>query len=99
LAAGFHQHYFTYATSPLQVQPGNTLYAYIYLDPANPPREVMLSWDTNGTWSHNAYWGEDLINVGTNGTDSRRYIGPLSPTGQWVRLEVPTWDTTGITLP
>jgi Zn-dependent metalloprotease/phosphatidylethanolamine-binding protein (PEBP) family uncharacterized protein len=88
LAAGFHQHYFTGASPTLQVQAGDTLYAYVYLDPANPPREVMLSWDTNGTWKHNVYWGENLINVGVNGTDSRRYMGPLPPTGQWVRLEV-----------
>ena len=67
---------------------GETLYAFIYLDPANPPREVMLSWDTDGQWRYNAYWGEDLINVGTPGTASRRYIGSLPPTGQWVRLEV-----------
>jgi hypothetical protein len=88
LAAGFHQHYFTNASPPMLVQSGDTLYAYIYLDPANPPREVMLSWDTNGLWQHNAFWGEDLINVGTPGTNSRRYVGPLPPVGQWVRLEV-----------
>jgi len=89
LAAGFHQHYFTNSAAPLQVQVGDTLYAYIYLDPDNPPREVMLSWYAGGGWDHNAYWGEDLINVGINGTNSRRYMGPLPPTGQWVRLEVP----------
>ncbi len=88
LAAGFHQHYFTGALNPMLVQAGDTLYAYIYLDPLNPPREVMLSWDTNGTWRHNAYWGEDLINVGTPGTSSRYYVGPLPPVGEWVRLEV-----------
>jgi hypothetical protein len=89
LAPGFHQHFFTSANPALQVQAGDTLYAYVYLDPANPPREVMLSWDTNGTWKHNVYWGENLINVGVNGTDSRRYVGPLPPTGEWVRLEIP----------
>jgi phosphatidylethanolamine-binding protein (PEBP) family uncharacterized protein len=89
LATGFHQHYFTNATAPLLVQAGDTLYAYIYLDPANPPSELMLSWYTGGSWVHNAYWGEDLINVGINGTNSRRYMGPLPPTGEWVRLEVP----------
>ncbi len=88
IAAGFHQHYFDYATTPMQVQAGDTVYAYVYLDPANPPREVMVSWST-GAWMHNAYWGENLINVGVDGTNSRRYVGPLPPAGQWVRLEVP----------
>ena len=45
LAAGLHQHYFTDAAVPLQVQTGDTLYAYVYLDPANPPSEVMLQWN------------------------------------------------------
>jgi hypothetical protein len=64
------------------------LYAYVYLDPANVPSEVMLGWN-NGTWEHRAYWGANLITYGTSGTDSRRYMGPLPPVGQWVRLEVP----------
>ena len=89
LAAGFHQHYFTNATVPMAVQTGDSLYAYVYLDPDNPPSELMLSWNTGGSWVHNAYWGTDLIDVGTNGTDSRRYMGPLPATGQWVRLEIP----------
>jgi len=89
LAAGFHQHYFTNAAVPLQVQTGDTLYAYVYLDPANPPGEVMLQWNAGGSWEHRAYWGADLIPWGTNGTDSRRYMEPLPATGQWVRLEIP----------
>ena len=89
LAAGLHQHFFTNAP-PLQIQTGDTLYAYVYLDPLNPPSEVMLQWRaSNGSWEHRAYWGEDLINWGVNGAVSRRYMGPLPPTGQWVRLEVP----------
>ena len=89
LAAGVHQHYFTNAAEPLQVQVGDTLYAYVYLDPANPPSEVMLQWNVNGSWEHRAYWGANLIPFGVDGTDSRRYMGPLPATGQWVRLEVP----------
>jgi YD repeat-containing protein len=89
LAAGFHQHHFSDATQTLQVNAGDRLYAYIYLDPANPPREVMLGWNGNGSWEHRAYWGENIIDLGVNGTASRRQMGPLPPAGQWVRLEVP----------
>jgi hypothetical protein len=89
LAAGVHQHYFSNAAAPLQVQTGDTLYAYVYLDPDNPPSEVMLQWSVGGSWERRAYWGANLINFGTNGTNSRRYMGPLPATGQWVRLEVP----------
>ena len=87
VASGLHQHYFFGATTTLPVVTGDTLYAYVYLDPAAPPREVMLQWN-DGTWEHRAYWGADLIKWGTNGTASRRYMGALPPTGQWAKLAV-----------
>jgi hypothetical protein len=89
LVAGFHQHYFTNASAPLQVLTGDTLYAYVYLDPDNPPGEVMLQWNAGGSWDHRAYWGTNLLGWGTDGTNSSRYMGPLPATGQWVRLEIP----------
>ena len=88
LAAGMHQHYFTGATTTLPVGVGNALFSYVYLDPANPPSELMLQWN-DGTWEHRAYWGSNLILWGTDGTVSRRYMGPLPPTGQWTRLSIP----------
>lgn len=88
LAAGMHQHYFTGATETLPISTGNVLYAYVYLDPLNPPSEVMLQWN-DGTWEHRAYWGADQLGWGTDATNSRRYMGSLPATDQWVRLEVP----------
>jgi len=89
LASGLHEHLFQGASSTLSVGTGDVLYAYIYLDPANPPSEVMLSWNTGSSWEHRAYWGANLITYGTNDTASRRYIGPLPAAGQWVQLQVP----------
>ena len=54
----------------------------------NPPTEIMLQW-TNGSWDHRAYWGANVIDYGTDGSTSRRYMGPLPLAGRWVRLEVP----------
>ncbi len=85
---GLHQHYFEGATETMHVLRGDGLIAYVYLDPADPPREVMLQWN-DGSWEHRAYWGEDLIAWGSNDTPSRRHMGGLPPTGAWVRLEVP----------
>jgi hypothetical protein len=48
----------------------------------------MLQWN-DGSWDHRAYWGANNIGWGTNGTNSRRFMGALPPAGQWVRLEVP----------
>ena len=88
LVSGRHQHYFYNTTSPLSVATGDTLFAYVYLDPVNPPSQVMLQWN-DGQWEHRAYWGANVIPWGVNGTASRRYMGALPPAGQWVRLEVP----------
>src|SRR2546427_5543815 len=68
LAAGEHQHYFYNATATLPVAVGDTLFAYVYLDPANPPSEVMLQWN-DGTWEHRAYWGANLITYSNWGVD------------------------------
>jgi hypothetical protein len=87
--AGLHQHLFYAASATLSVSTGNVLFAYVYLDPANPPSEVMLAWSDCFSCQHRAYWGADRIDYGANGTASRRYMGPLPPAGQWVRLEVP----------
>lgn len=89
LAPGIHCHWFSDATTPLQVNVGDILFTYVFLDPANPPREVMLQWYDGVSWDHAAYWGADLIAWGTDGTSSQRSMGALPAVGQWVRLEVP----------
>jgi RHS repeat-associated protein len=88
LASGVHQHYFEGATATLTPNAGDTLFAYVYLDPSAPPTELMLQWN-DGNWEHRAYWGANAIPWGVDGTDSRRYMGPLPASGRWVRLEVP----------
>src|SRR5882724_72966 len=88
LAAGLHEHFFNYASPALPVGTGEVLFAYVFVDPANPPSELMLSWNTDG-WEHRAYWGGNTINYGTDGTAGRHYVGPLPASGQWARLEVP----------
>ena len=92
LAAGEHQHYFlsTPPAGQLSVGVGEKLFTYIYLDPVNPPTEVMLQWhDTLNSWEHRAYWGANNIPWGIAGTVSLNSMGALPATGQWVRLEVP----------
>jgi hypothetical protein len=88
LMTGNHQHWFDSADAKMNVNAGDLLFTYVYLDPVSPPRQVMLQW-SDGSWEHRAYWGQSLNNYGTEGTDSRRYVGPLPKTGGWVRLKVP----------
>jgi len=89
VASGEHQHFFFNASATLDVTVGDTLFVYVYLDPANPPSEVMLQWHDGTNWEHRAYWGANQIPWGTNGSASRRSMGTLPAAGQWVRLEVP----------
>jgi YD repeat-containing protein len=50
VAAGVHQHFFWGTTQTLQVNAGDRLFAYVYLDPANKPGTVMLQWNENWSW-------------------------------------------------
>jgi hypothetical protein len=88
LNSGMHQHYFNWAGASLTLDNDDYLFTYVYLDPENPPSEVMLQW-TDGTWAHRAYWGANHLTLGENGTAERYYAGPLPAAGQWARLEVP----------
>lgn len=89
LGGGIRYHYFSGASVALNVAAGESLVTYIFLDPANPPREVMLQWFDGSSWAHAAYWGENLIAWGVNGTASQRPMGALPATGQWIKLKVP----------
>ncbi len=86
-AMGLSQHFFTGANPGLKIGEGDKLFTYVYLDPVNPPKTIMLQFN-DGAWEHRAYWGEDAIPWGTNNTASRLPMGPLPEAGKWVRLEV-----------
>jgi hypothetical protein len=83
-----HQHYFYNATTTLSVAAGDTLFCWVFLDPAHIPTEVMLQWN-DGSWEHRAYWGANAIGWGTDGTTSRQSMGALPATGAWIKLSVP----------
>ncbi|WP_088889359.1 hypothetical protein [Leptolyngbya ohadii] len=96
-AADLHQLAFTNAATPLIVNPGDRLIAYVYLDANSLPQQIMVQWwakpaalgDTSSpTFEHRAYWGADLINQGTANTASRFRVGNVPGAG-WTRLEVP----------
>ena len=90
LFTGVHQHFFTLPQRAFPVDRGDVLVTDVWLDPQNPPREVMLQWlDGDGSWEHRAFWGDDLIGWGAGGTTGRRRLGDLPPAGRWVTLRVP----------
>ena len=93
-AEGRSQHYFQNAKQPLTVAAGDILFAHVYLDPDNPPQQIMLQFN-DGSWEHRAYWGGNKIDWGTDATPSRFRKGDLPETGKWIRLEVPV-DEVGL---
>jgi len=84
-----HQHFFENADPPLLLTDQDVFFTYVYIDPASPPKTIMMQWNENKNWEHRAYWGEDRIPFGHNDTPSRRPMGALPKFGEWVRLEVP----------
>ena len=89
LMAGRHEHRFTGATATLTPRNDREIFAWVYLDPDNPPQTLMLQWRTGGSWNHRAYWGANLIPLGSDGNPSRLQIDDEIPTpGRWVRLGV-----------
>jgi len=89
VAAGLHDLWFTGAAGTMQVNAGDSLFAWVYLDSANPPSEIMLAWNDGKSWEHRAYWGANDITDGNNGTAGRHYAGPLPASGTWVKLSLP----------
>lgn len=85
---GLNQHFFTEASSPLVIGDNDSLFAYVYLDPENPPETVQLQFN-NGNWEHRAFWGADKGHGAGRNNPSNLRMGDLPEAGKWVRLEVP----------
>ncbi|HEY4262063.1 MAG TPA: DUF1549 and DUF1553 domain-containing protein, partial [Schlesneria sp.] len=91
-ATGLSQHFFTGANPGLKIGEGDVLFAYVYLDPANLPKSIMLQFN-DGNWEHRMNWGDDnAIPFGALNTVAKRPGGPLPKAGEWVRLEVNAQD-------
>jgi hypothetical protein len=86
--SGLHQVFFDKTSRPLTVGAGDKLFAHVFIDPARPPKTLMLQWHTT-TWDRRANWGdEDAIAYGAKGTSEKLLLGPLPKAGEWVRLEI-----------
>ena len=81
---------------PLKVGAGDKLFAYVYIDPTDPPEELLMQFTHLDDTAHRAYWGVNYQTwPGTEGTDSLRRIGDVPTTAGWNRLEIPV-DAIGL---
>src|SRR6185436_16531284 len=72
----------------LVVGTADKFFAYVFVDPKDPPRAIMLQYHTD-EWRTRANWGDaDAIPYGTKGTTEKVQSGALPEAGKWVRLEV-----------
>jgi hypothetical protein len=85
---GITQHFFTGAKDPLVIGANDTFFAYVYLDPENPPETLQLQFN-DGSWEHRAHWGADKAFLAGKNNASNKPMGALPEKGKWVRLEVP----------
>ena len=90
-SSGNQQHFFRNADRKLRVANGDTLFAWVYLDPDDLPEQIMLQWNSDGAkgWLHRAYWGANRIGYGKDKSTERWRMGDLPKAGDWVRLDVP----------
>jgi hypothetical protein len=90
-AVGLGQDFYAGGAEPLSLPAGAELFAHVWLDPANPPRAVMLEFRTTD-WKHRAVWGDwTAVHVVDGRTDSPQlfHAGPLPEAGAWVRIAAP----------
>jgi hypothetical protein len=87
-ATGIGQDFYESGAEPIVVPAQAEIFANVWLDPAAPPKAVMLQFHTGG-WKHRAVWGDPaVIGWGQLGTESLVAVGPLPESGKWVRLSV-----------
>jgi hypothetical protein len=87
VAEGLANKHFQNTGRTLRVGEGDVLFAYVFIDPVNPPKELMLQWRSDD-WKHRAYWGENVIAFGADNSPERLRMGDLPASGQWARLAV-----------
>jgi len=86
---GITQDYFDGIAKPFTVPTKGKIFAWVWIDPENPPKAVMLQWHSEGEWRYRANWGDaDAITFGNAGTPEKLQIGELPAAGEWVKLEV-----------
>ena len=83
---GLIQTFYDKGAAPLSIPKEGTFFLHVFLDPNNPPEEIMIQFLTD-TWNHRAIWGADLIDWGKRDSTERFSAGELPAIGKWVKLE------------
>ena len=69
---GITQDFFDSIKKPFSVPSKGKIFAWVWLDPQNPPKAVMLQWHSDENWRYRANWGDkDAITFGEPGTPAK----------------------------
>ncbi|GEM_PF-5946087 len=104
-ASGLHSHSFKVA-EPVILNKNSVIEQYVYLDPANPPKGIMLKLIAPDGKETNLYWeGEEEVFVGTAEYMEAWYMGFLPEAGKWQKLiikmeelEIAPFELSGISF-
>lgn len=88
-AKGLVQHFVVDVDTKVATTKGTKFYSWVFLDPKNPPKAIMLQFN-DGDWEHRMVWGSKDIPYGRKPKNWTGYFhaGALPATGEWVRLKV-----------
>jgi hypothetical protein len=86
---GLHFHSFKIA-NPITLKKGSIIAQYVYLDPQNPPKGIMLKiFTVDEDKTIDLYWeAEEEVFVDTVEYMEAWYMGFLPKTGAWQKLEI-----------
>ena len=87
---GVTQDYYEGGNPPIEV-PAEAKFSFqVFIDPTDPPKAVMIQFNTTG-WKHRAMWGDEtaIPGWGAPNTGERFIAGPRPASNGWQTLEVP----------
>ena len=88
IASGLHSHSFKVA-EPVILNKNSVIEQYVYLDPANPPKGIMLKLIASDGKETDLYWeGEEEVFVGTTEYMEAWYMNFLPEAGKWQKLTI-----------
>jgi len=87
-ADGIGQDFYASGAAPLTVPQNGEFFVYVYLDPQNPPKAVMLQFHKT-EWKNRAVWGDyEAIQWGAPNTVERVAAGELPKGEEWHKLTI-----------
>ncbi len=87
---GVNQHSFN--INPIKLKGGSYIIQYVYLDPQDPPKGIMMKFNLSDGKQAGVYWEAEEEVFDIKEEEDIWYIGFLPKKGEWVKLDIPVDD-------